>query len=144
MLPLVGDGGPGVGSGGESWALERGSRRGVETGERAGQRAGTKRLDDSAAEWVERGEGGGSGRGVPRSAGMPWGLAPTGGNREGREASDGWAGTMQGGGAANRQVRLVSGTGERGVRSRRREWAGLRRKGDGPPVCTVRFCIYLN
>jgi hypothetical protein len=35
--PGVGDGGPGAGSGGESWALERRSRRGVETEERAGQ-----------------------------------------------------------------------------------------------------------
>jgi hypothetical protein len=119
---------------GEEWRREneRGSERG---------RNGSTTVRQSG--W--KGEkGGGSGRGVPRSAGMPWGLAPTGGNREGREASDGWAGTMQGGGATNRQVRLVSGTGERGVRSRRREWAGLRRKGDGPPVCTVRFCIYLN
>jgi hypothetical protein len=32
-LPVGGDGGPGAGSGGKSWALERGSRRGVETGE---------------------------------------------------------------------------------------------------------------
>jgi hypothetical protein len=32
-LPVGGNGGPGAGSGGKSWALERGTRRGVETGE---------------------------------------------------------------------------------------------------------------
>jgi hypothetical protein len=36
-------------------------------------------------------------------------------DREGRETSDGWAGTVPGDGAANRRVRPVSGTGERGV-----------------------------
>jgi hypothetical protein len=37
-------------------------------------------------------------------------------DREGRETSDGWAGTVPGGGAANRRVRPVSGMGEHGVR----------------------------
>jgi hypothetical protein len=150
---VVGGSGLGAGSGGESWALERRSQRGVEMGERAGQRAGRERLSDSATEG-----GGGRGgvrRGVPRGVGVPWGLAPIGGrhrhqpesgaggrcaprarvlDREGREASDGWAGTVPGGDAADRRVRPVSGVGERGARmcvgrpEKKRRW---------PPGCTA-------
>jgi hypothetical protein len=65
-------------------------------------------------------------------------------NRVGREASDRWVVTVPGDGAADRRVRPISGAGERRVRARGRAWAGPRRKGDGPPGCTIRFCIYLN
>jgi hypothetical protein len=78
-------------------------------------RTGSERLGGSATEGErEEGKGGGPGVGVPRGAGMPWGLAPTGGwcpaagrtrrlratcvararagrTELGREASDGWA-----------------------------------------------------
>jgi hypothetical protein len=40
------------------------------------------------------------------------------GCKEGRETSDGWAGTVPGGGAADRRVWPVRGAGERGARGR--------------------------
>jgi hypothetical protein len=114
-LPVTGGGGPGAGSGGEAWALERRGQRGVETGGRVEQRE--RGTSDSAAVW-QRGKiremGGVPSVGVPHDAGMPWGLAPSSGRRpaaararrswatcaartragwteRGREASDGWA-----------------------------------------------------
>jgi hypothetical protein len=51
VASVVGGGGPGAGSSGESWALEMRSRRGVETEERAGR----ERLGGSAAEGGKRG-----------------------------------------------------------------------------------------
>jgi hypothetical protein len=41
-------------------------------------------------------------------------------DREGRETSEGWAGTVLGGGAADRRVQPVSGAGEHGARARGR------------------------
>jgi hypothetical protein len=61
-LPAAGCGGPGAGSGGEAWALERRSQRGVETGGRVGavvlERCGCRRGREG-----KKKEGGGSGRG---------------------------------------------------------------------------------
>jgi hypothetical protein len=55
-LPVAGGGGPGAGSSGEAWALERRSWRGVGTGGRVEQR---ERLGGSATEGKEEGKGGG-------------------------------------------------------------------------------------
>jgi hypothetical protein len=76
-LPVAGGNGPGAGSGGEARALERRGRRGVETGGRVEQRE--RGASGSAAvrqRGKEEGKGGGPGVGVPRGAGVPWGLAP--------------------------------------------------------------------
>jgi hypothetical protein len=56
------------------------------------------------------------------------------------ETSDGWAAAQY-----RAVVLLTGGAGlSVGVRLRGRAWAGPRRNGDGPPGCTIRFCIYLN
>jgi hypothetical protein len=97
---VAGGGGPGAGSGGDSWALERRSRRGVEMGERVGQRAGSERLGGGAVEGKKGGKSRGSGRGVPRGAGAPWGLAPTGGRCPDRVPANCDPGAARAGGAS--------------------------------------------
>jgi hypothetical protein len=62
-LPVAGGGGPGAGSGGEAWALERRGRRGVETGGQVEQR---EWLGGSAAEEKR----GGKGEGATRRGGV--------------------------------------------------------------------------
>jgi hypothetical protein len=98
-------------------------------------RTGSERLGGSVADQQrEEGKGGGLGVGVPRGAGVSWGLAPTGGrcpagqSRGERELTGGPRHS------AGRRGQPVSG----------RAWAGPRRNGDGPLGCTVRFYIYLN
>jgi hypothetical protein len=78
----------------------------------------------------EEGKGGGFGRG---------GVGATAEIERG-ETSDVWAA------AQYRAAVLLTGRASLsvGVRLRGRAWAGPRRNGDGPPGCTVRFCIYLN
>jgi hypothetical protein len=146
---------------GEARALERRGQRGVEMGGRVEQRE--QGVSGSAAarqRGKEEGKGGGPGLGVPRGAGVPWGLAPTGGRRlavprawrwwvtcaacaragrteRGREGADEWV-TAQCWAA----VPLTSGAGlsaGAGARLRGRVWAGPRRNGDRPPGCTVWF-----
>jgi hypothetical protein len=81
-LSVAGGSGPGAGSGGEARALERRSRRGVETGERVEQRKrGASGSAAARQRGKEEGKGGGPGVGVPRGAGVSWGLAPTDGWR---------------------------------------------------------------
>jgi hypothetical protein len=70
---------------GERWggsgAREEGSERSGDGRTSGAARAGSERLGGSATEGKEEGKGGSLGVGVPRSAGVPWGLAPTGGRR---------------------------------------------------------------
>jgi hypothetical protein len=111
-LSVAGGGGPGAGSGGEAWALERRGRRGVETGGQVEQR---ERGASGSVAARQKGKEEGKVR-VPRGVGVPWGLAPTGGWRPAaaqarrwratcvaralpaetgrRETSDGWAATQ--------------------------------------------------
>jgi hypothetical protein len=129
---VAGGGGPGAGSSGEARALERRGQRGVETGGRVEQRE--RGASDSVVareRGKEREKVGVPAWRLPRGAGVPWGLASTGGWREG---ADGWA-------AAQCQAGLAC---QRAWGERGRTWAGPRRNGDGPLGCTVRFCIYLN
>jgi hypothetical protein len=107
---------------GERWGgsgtREEGSKRSGDGRTSEAARAGSERLGGSAAEGErEEGKCGGPGVGVPRGAGVPWGLALTGGRRpaaararrlratcaartradgteRGREGADGWAVTQ--------------------------------------------------
>jgi hypothetical protein len=160
-LLVGGGGGSGAGSVGEARALERRGQRGVEMGGRVEQREQGASCSAAARQrGKEEGKGGGPGVGVPRGAGVPWGLAPTGGRRlavprawrwwvtcaacaragrteRGREGADEWV-TAQCWAA----VPLTSGAGlsaGAGARLRGRVWAGPRRNGDRPPGCTVWF-----
>jgi hypothetical protein len=63
-LPVAGGGGPGAGSGGETRALERRSRRGVETGERVGVVALERRGRRRGREGKKREGGSGRRRGL--------------------------------------------------------------------------------
>jgi hypothetical protein len=129
-LPVAGGGGPGAGSGGESRALERSSRRGVGTGERVEQREWGASGSAAARQRGKRREKVGVPCvGVPRGAGVSWGLAPTGGRRpaaarawrsratcaararavrtgRGRDPSDGWVGAQ-----CRTAVPLIGGAG---------------------------------
>jgi hypothetical protein len=129
------------------------SRGGVgEEWRRENERGSEWEGNDSAAA-RQRGEmeKGGVRRGVPRGVGVPWGLAPTGwrhrhqpesgaggrraprarvpAGQRGERASNGWAGTVPGGGAADRRVHPVSSVGGRGARmsmgrpEKKRRWA---------------------
>jgi hypothetical protein len=79
-LPVAGGSGPGAGRGEEARALERRGRRGVEMGGRVERRErGASGSAAARQRGKEEGKVGGPGVGVP------WGLAPIGGNREGRD-----------------------------------------------------------
>jgi hypothetical protein len=79
---VAGGGGPGAGSSGEARALERRGQRGVETGGRVEQRE--RGASDSVVareRGKEREKVGVPAWRLPRGAGVPWGLASTGGWR---------------------------------------------------------------
>jgi hypothetical protein len=120
---------------------ERGEKSGFQTEWRAAECARRQRGREG-----KRGRGEGvPGVGMPRDA---WELVGSGPDRRvvpaaarartfgqrqsGREMTDRWAGTVMGGGVADRRGRPVSGTGRAWARARAREraWAGPRGEGN--------------
>jgi hypothetical protein len=142
-LSVAGGRGSGAGSGGEARALERRGRRGVDTGGLVEQRErGASGSAAARQRGKEEGKGGDPDVGVPRGAGVPWGLASTGGRRpvvararcswatcaralpvetERGETSDGWAAAQcRARGAADRLGRPFSGRGRQCAAARMR------------------------